>query len=211
MESTHPKSRQAGHMRLRLQETKSVDMFLEPYKGYSPTKPSFLPMRHEFSPIFGGHGELTSQWQRTQLRKWTLTYDGKEQLANISNQLDALSVDISSMKSELDRCKRNITELHEKLEARPIVKQTNITEIGDGFQVKMPILVTIEEYDEEVTASVSEIELFASGATEAEAILRLKREIISLYEELSKTPKIALENLLMRYLRVLQNLVEKNG
>jgi len=115
------------------------------------------------------------------------------------------------MKSELDRCKRSITELQEKLETRPIVKQTNITEIGDGFKVKIPILVTIEEYDDEVTASVSEIELFASGSTEAEAILRLKREIISLYEELSKTPKIKLGNLLIRYLRVLENLVERNG
>jgi len=211
MESTHPNSRQAGRIRLRLRQTKSVDMSFELYKRYSPTKPSFLPMRHEFPLTFAGHGELTSQWQGTQLGKWTLTYDVKEQVANISNQLDALSVDISSMKSDLDRCNRNITELHKKLEARPIVKQTNITEIGDGFQVKMPIPVTIEEYDDEVTASVSEIELFAAGSNEAEAILRLKREIINLYEELSKTPKIKLGNLLIRYLRILENLVEKNG
>lgn len=211
MKRTQPKSRQAGRIRLRLQETKTVDMFFEPYKRYSATMPSSLQVPHRLPPTFAGPRELTSQWQRTQLGKWTLTYDVKEQLANILNQLDALSVDVSSMKSELDRCKRSLTELHEELETRPIVKQTNISEVGDGFRVKMPIPVTIEEYDDEVTASVSEIELFASGSTEAEAILRLKREIISLYEELSKTPKIKLGNLLIRYLRVLENLVEKNG
>ena len=211
MESTHPKSRQAGRIRLRLQETKSVDVFFEPNKRYSPTMPSSLQVRHELPSTFADPRELISRWQRTQLGKWTLTYDIREQVTNILNQLDVLSVDVSSMKSELDRCKRSITELQEKLETRPIVKQTNITEIGDGFKVKIPILVTIEEYDDEVTASVSEIELFASGSTEAEAILRLKREIISLYEELSKTPKIKLGNLLIRYLRVLENLVERNG
>ena len=135
----------------------------------------------------------------------------QKQIENILNRLDALVRDVASVKSELNKCKRSITELHKKLEARPIVKQTNITEIGKGFRVKIPIPVTIEEYDDEVTASISEIELFASGATEAEAILRLKKEVVSFYEELSKTPKRELGNLLTRHLRVLQNLVEKNG
>ena len=159
----------------------------------------------------GWQEPLTIKWvgvrrlPAAQLEELALPHDIRQkQIENILNRLDALV-------SELNKCKRSITELHKKLEARPIVKQTNITEIGKGFRVKIPIPVTIEEYDDEVTASISEIELFASGSTEAEAILRLKKEVVSFYEELSKTPKRELGNLLMRHLRVLQNLVEKNG
>ena len=211
MKSTHLKSRQAGRIRLRLQETKSVDMSFEPYERHRPPKPSTLLMRREFPSTFITTGELISQWQRTQLGKWTLTYDIQEQIAKILDQLDALSVDVSWMKSELDRCKRSITKLHEKLETRPIVKQTNITEIGDGFQVKMPIPVTIEEYGDEVIASFPEVEVFGSGTTEAEAISRLKKEIMELYNELLKTPKNELGYLPLAWLRVMDVTIEKNG
>lgn len=170
---------------------------------FSPIKPRYSMTK---SPL-----DLLSRWQSAQLGHWIITYDVQEQLVNISDQLDKLSADIYSIKGELDECKKSIGKLHEKLETRPIVKQTNITEIGNGFKVKIPIPVTIEEYDDEVTASVPEIELFASGTTEAEALLRLKRGIVKLYDALSETPKEQLGNLLIRYLRVLGKLVEKNG
>jgi len=211
MESTHTKSRQAGHIRLKLRETKSVDMFFELNKRDPPTMPGSLQVRHELPSTFADPRELISRWQETQLGKWTPTYDVKEQLANISNQLDILSMDVSSMRSELDRCKKSITELHEELETRPIVKQTNISEVGDGFRVKMPIPVTIEEYDDEVTASFPEVEVFGSGATEAEAISRLKKEIVELYKELLETPKDELGYLPLAWLRVMDATIEKNG
>lgn len=173
------------------------------------TVPYWLPM-HGYSTAKIPF-DLLSRWQSPQLGHWEINYDIQEELANISEQLDELSGDIYSIKGELDKCKKSVSELHEKLESRPIVKQTNIAEISDDFRVKIPIPVTIEEYDDGVTASVAEIQLFATGATEAEALLRLKREIVSLYDELSETPREQLGNLLIRYLRVLGKLVEKNG
>lgn len=207
MEDTRHKSRQAGQIDIRLRETKEMVLSFKTVMGNMPTTPRSIRLQRPFI----GPQELVSWWQRDQLGKWTLTYDVQEQLVNVSEQLDTLAKDVSLIKSGLDECKNSITQLHEKLGTRPIVKQTNITEIGDNFRVKIPIPVTIEEYDDEVTASVSEIELFASGTTEAEALLRLKREIVSLYSELSEMPKEQLGNLLIRYLRILENLVEKNG
>jgi len=211
MERTHHKSRQVGRTEVRLRETKEIALSFETLMGNVATIPRSLRVQRQRFPTFTDPLELLSGWQSTQLGHWEITYDVQEQLVNISNQLDILLTGLSSIREELDDCKKSITELHEKLEARPIVKQTNITEISGGFKVKIPIPVTIEEYDDEVTASVSEIELFASGTTEAEALLRLKREIVSLYSELSETPKEQLGNLLIRYLRILENLVEKNG
>jgi hypothetical protein len=211
MERTHRKSRQVGRTEVRLRETKEIALSFETLMGNVATIPRSLRVQRQRFPPFIAPRELLSGWQSTQLGHWEITYDVQEQLINISNQLDILSTGLSSIREELDDCKKSVTELHEKLEARPIVKQTNITEIGDNFKVKIPIPVTIEEYDDEVMASVSEIELFASGTTEAEALLRLKREIVSLYGELSETPKEQLGNLLIRYLRILENLVEKNG
>lgn len=189
---------------------KTADELIESTLLYSPAivKPSPTKPRYSMakSPL-----DLLSRWQSAQLGHWEITYDVQEKLTNISNQLDELSADIYSIKDELDDCKRSISELHEKLETRPIVKQTNITEIGDGFKVKIPIPVTIEEYDDEVTVSVPEIDLYASGVTEGEAISRLKKEIAELYNELLKTPKDELGYLPLAWLRVMEATIEKNG
>lgn len=211
MERTHRKSGQVGRTEIKLRETKEIALSIETLMGDVATIPRSLRVQRQRFPTFIAPPELLSGWQSTQLGHWEIAYDVQGQLINISNQLDILSTGLSLMREELDDCKKSVTELNEKLEARPIVKQTNITEIGNGFKVKIPIPVTIEEYDGEVTASVPEIELFASGTTEAEALLRLKREIVSLYSALSETSKEQLGNLLIRYLRILENLVEKNG
>lgn len=213
MEDTRHKSKQVGRTYVRLRETKEIALSFETFMGNVPTMPRSLGVQRREFPAFIAPRELLplSWWQRGQLGKWTLTYDVQEQLVNISDHLDTLFGDISLIKSELDECKRSIGELHEKLETRPIVKQTNITEIGNGFKVKIPIPVTIEEYDDEVTASVAEIELYASGATEGEAISRLKKEIGELYNELLKTPKDELGYLPLAWLRVMEATIEKHG
>jgi len=57
-------------------------------------------------------------------------------------------------------------------------------DIDEKCKVLQPIPIVIEELEEEVVASFPEIETYATGVNEAEAINNLKKSITELYRDL---------------------------
>ena len=62
----------------------------------------------------------------------------------------------------------------------------------------------VEEFADEVVATLPEVELFGVGSTEPDAINALKNEIRSLHEELEATPDESLGELPRRWKLALQ-------
>ncbi len=56
------------------------------------------------------------------------------------------------------------------------------------YSLAQPLYIVVEYGDEEVVASLNEIEAFASAPTEYEALELLCEEIVMLYEDLSAEP-----------------------
>jgi hypothetical protein len=75
--------------------------------------------------------------------------------------------------------------LIERLEERPVVYSAQLLDLGDPrYALVQPLLVTIESHPDEVVASVPEYNLYATGASDAVAMMNLKAEIVSTYEHL---------------------------
>jgi hypothetical protein len=72
-------------------------------------------------------------------------------------------------------------------------------------------MVILEEYpsEENITARFSEIGAFGEGATEREAILNLKRDIVNLFEELSGEDPEKLGPLPQSWLRILNKMITR--
>ena len=79
-----------------------------------------------------------------------------------------------------------------------------ISELGEsGLALRTPLIVTMEDFGDEVVASYPEIEAFGSGPTEADAINSLKDAIGGLYSELMSAPNEQLGKLPRRWKRAL--------
>ena len=75
------------------------------------------------------------------------------------------------------------------------------------YQLRTPLLVSLEFLENEVIASLDDIEAFAHADTEFEAIDHLCEEIIQLYEDL-KMDRENLGVLPLKWLRYLEGLIE---
>ena len=130
---------------------------------------------------------------------------------DIVRKIDDLASSMESIKHELTSCKEAIDRLCEELDQRPLIKETKLFDIDEKLDVIQPIPIVIEEFRDEVIASVPEVELFAVANNEPEAISNLKTEIRDLYYELIETPKDELGKLPLSWLRVLERLIRKLG
>lgn len=100
-----------------------------------------------------------------------------------------------------------------EVQDRPIKYNVQLRDLGDAhYKLADPVFVTIEEYpgEDTVIASFPEVEAFGEGVTEAEAIQNLKYAILDLYEELIETLPEELGDLPQAWLRVLQQIVQKD-
>ena len=119
--------------------------------------------------------------------------------------LRQLASDVRSLQDKID-------EIFAEVRARPIVKQTTIVDLDDEeYHLRLPISIVLEEYSNEITASWPEIEAFGSGDSPTEAILSLKRDIVSLYDDLRTTPNDELGVLPQSWKRALESVVVRNG
>jgi len=102
--------------------------------------------------------------------------------------------------------------LEERLAEQGVVRNAMLCDLArEGYSLRWPITVVIEEYDEETVARLPEVEAFASAPTEAEALALLKEDIIRLYEDLTSTPEEQLGKLPRQWRAVLLHLIEKDG
>ena len=67
-----------------------------------------------------------------------------------------------------------------------IVYSTHIHALGDPrYKLCVPLLVTIQQCDDEIIATIPEFGLYASGVSEELALMKLKDEIVLTYDRLS--------------------------
>lgn len=79
-----------------------------------------------------------------------------------------------------------------------------IADLGEpGILLRTPLIVTLEDWGEEIVASYPEVEAFGSGSTEADAINALKDEVAGLYTELAGVADDKLGKLPKRWKRAL--------
>lgn len=133
------------------------------------------------------------------------------ELTELRTKVDDLSSSFDSLEREVLSCKECINELYSEFTERPIVKETRLFDIDEDLEVLEPIPIVIEESDDEVIASFPEVEVFAVGSGEAEAINNLKGEVSRLYYELIDTPDEQLGKVPQSWKRVLGKVVRRVG
>ena len=88
----------------------------------------------------------------------------------------------------------------------------SIADLGEsGLGLRTPLIVTLEDFGDEIVASYHEVEAFGSGGTEADAINSLKDAIAGLYAELSDAPDAQLGKLPRRWKRALCSVAHPTG
>lgn len=137
--------------------------------------------------------------------------DVSDELEDVRDRVDDLSSGIEALKTELLSCKECINRVSEELSERPIVKETWLLDIDEDIEVLQPIPIVIEESDGEVIASFPEVEAFAVGSGEAEAINNIKLEIKNLFLDLESSAKEELGKLPQSWKRILEKVVKKVG
>jgi hypothetical protein len=129
----------------------------------------------------------------------------------VGNKINDLASSMEAVKQDLALCKETIDKLREELGERPVIKQTKLFDIDEKLDVIQPIPIVIEQWSDEVIASFPEVEVFAVGSSEPEAISNLKTAIGDLYYDLIETPKDKLGRLPMSWLRILEKVLRKVG
>lgn len=128
-----------------------------------------------------------------------------------ADELSELTQEIRKLADGLQSLKEAVETLRDELNDRPIRVQTQLLDIGDKYEVVHAIPIVIEESDNEVIASFPEVEVFAVGSSEPEAISNLKTAIADLYCELVETPRDELGRLPLSWLRVFEKVIRKVG
>lgn len=80
-----------------------------------------------------------------------------------------------------------MADLHEQLADQLTLYNALIFDLGNpGYALVGPLLATIELYADEAIARIPEFDLYASGVSDAVALLNLKSEIVSTFERLEE-------------------------
>lgn len=132
------------------------------------------------------------------------------QLFELGAGLERLNFRISELSSALWEIRDYLKkEIIEEIQSRPLVSSFIINDLGsDHYEVLMPIPVIIEEGDEEAIVRWPDLDAFGRGDTLGEALIQLKKDIISLYADLEGgdlgelgPPALRMRNTLKRYIR----------
>jgi len=163
----------------------------------------------EHAQLYGAMGY--QDWMQEIYSKFRRGPEYGEELNELKDRVDELASGLESVREELSSCKECIDRLYEEFTERPIIKETIIFDIDEDLEVITPLPIVIEESDDEVVASFPEIEVFAVGVGEAEAINNLKIQIKELYLELVATPQGQLGKIPRTWRRILEKVIRKVG
>lgn len=119
---------------------------------------------------------------------------------------------MATLRTEVEALRGQITDLRELVTSRPLVRPMTMADLGsDRYALALPMGILTEEYDDVVIARFPEVEAFAEGSTETEAVARLKAAIVSLFEDLRDTPSEQLGPLPRSWHRLLETFVIDRG
>ena len=100
---------------------------------------------------------------------------------NLEERLDMVQRTVSQLANA-------VADLREALRDRPVMSNTSIIDLNsEQYSLRYSIPIVMEEWDDEVVATLVETETFGSGATPSEALSELKRRIVALYEDLASS------------------------
>jgi len=111
--------------------------------------------------------------------------------------------------AHLAQLEAKVDALCQRIDERPVAYNAQIHALGDSrYSLRHPLLVTIEDYDEEVVASIPEFDLYASGVSDAVALMGLKTEIVCTYERLTELGPDRLGPLALQCLEAMKKVME---
>jgi hypothetical protein len=98
------------------------------------------------------------------------------------------------------------------MEDRPMTYLSVVTDLGDKrYTLLADITIVMEEHRDEVVARWPDVEVYASGTTESEAIAGVKRQIVELFEELRTMKPGTLGRLPLSWKRILRRTIRCNA
>jgi hypothetical protein len=116
---------------------------------------------------------------------------------------------IEALSGAMRRLEQRLIEVEQALACEARCRQGTLYDLGtEKYRLRQPLAVQLEEYDEEAVARIPELDVFASGTTDSEALQLLKCEVVTLYEELVATPAARLGQRPLAWLRLLNGLIE---
>lgn len=154
---------------------------------------------------------LIDSWVKLLSEQLVRGYEHNDEFIEIKEKVQDLSLNLESLKTDVLSCKECIKDLCTEFSERPLVKETRLYDIAEDLEVIEPISVIIEQTEDECVVSVPEIEVFAVGTGEYEAIIKLKSAIKELYSELLDTPNDELGIVPLSWKRMLNRVIRKNG
>lgn len=171
---------------------------------------------------------IRAGWHPPSIDLWGHMATGEEMHELSTQALDAIVLErgFTAMHDRMESLERTIAAaieqvvalsarlqaLEDRLASQGVTRQAMLYDLThEGYTLKCPISVVLEEYDDETVARFPEVEAFASAATEGEAIALLKQDIVELYEELLASDEDELGKLPRQWRRVLSQLIHKDG
>lgn len=135
-----------------------------------------------------------------------------EILTHLTVEVSHLRSDIGDSAAKLEAMVEELvtttTELKESFEAQASVNTVHLISLHDDrYELKAPLPVILEEYEDEVIARWPELDLYYSADVASEALAGLESEIIQLYTELSSSSLGELGVLPKRWLKTLSKVV----
>jgi len=169
-----------------------ADSALDPLQGWPsrPLKGQFIPFREE---------HVMSQAVSASLNR-------------IVDRVESVAASLENALALLAQVQERLSESEERLATQPIACQVTLHDLdSELYRLRQPLCICIEEYEEETVARFPEAEVYASAATEGEAIDLLKREIVQLYEELQQADPKELGRRPKQWRTLLNRLIEADG
>ena len=112
----------------------------------------------------------------------------------------------------MDGLRARVNRIEHELEDRPKTYLSVVTDLGDKrYALLADITIVLEEYKDEVVARWPDVEVYASGTTESEAVAGIKRQIVELFEELRTMKPGTLGGLPLSWKRILRRAIKRNA
>ncbi len=97
---------------------------------------------------------------------------------------------LTELNKKLSSLEKQMTELATAVQNTSKICNATIYELNSSkYNLSMPVQIVLEEDQQETVARIPELNLYASGDTDSEAINELKEEVVNLYEELLSSDK----------------------
>jgi len=116
------------------------------------------------------------------------------------------------LRRTVDGLRARVNRIEHELEDRPVTYLSVVTDLGDKrYTLLADVTIVLEEYKDEVVARWPDVEVYASGTTESEAVAGIKRQIVELYEELRTMKPGTLGRLPLSWKRILRRAIRCNA